>query len=439
MEENKQHEGEGDTEGSANEITMVETVTTYHVHKCSLAYGTRKSEYFARLFKSANAGVFNESNSRMSRIELEPLAASAFPAFLDYIYAPENPLKISTNAATALHSLGEYFEIRHLRWDARQFCLQDLSLTNLDTYYEHAMVFQNESVQDVLARFVGQNLLKIAPTSGIVKIADPAFWVKALNAARKSEPQHEDFLDAPRSLHWSKLMAEIGTLNVETMDKAVFHVLTNACNMPDVHVEAALVLCDLDDGLRNRCPENHNPAEETPQPRPLQQRCGAALALKWDEFGSTEDKARMLGRRQSSFLAGLLLNSLEKAKAALTAKEMALEKYSQELEKCRAAIRRSEKECRVMKINNNSLQQSSLEVRRETLKMSQIIKKMVPLPINATYDFQTTRIDAERLRGSFPEELKNYYPKLAASNEFKAVFGSDPTKKHLVFYYDEGS
>lgn len=58
---------------------------TYHVHKCHLAGGTRKSGYFVKLF--SDGGRFAETRDGTSRIVLKELAARAFPDMLDYLYS----------------------------------------------------------------------------------------------------------------------------------------------------------------------------------------------------------------------------------------------------------------------------------------------------------------------------------------------------------------
>jgi hypothetical protein len=51
------------------------SVATYHVHRCILATGSRKSGYFEALFKSSQE--FVEQQTTTSRIELEESAANA--------------------------------------------------------------------------------------------------------------------------------------------------------------------------------------------------------------------------------------------------------------------------------------------------------------------------------------------------------------------------
>ena len=108
----------------------------YHVHKANLASGPRRSEYFVKLFQ--DGGRFAESSQKTSRIELDEIAAKVFPQLLDYVYSVEAPLEISTESATALYHLGGYFEMRRLRWEAKQFWQKDMTSANCGMYYEHS-------------------------------------------------------------------------------------------------------------------------------------------------------------------------------------------------------------------------------------------------------------------------------------------------------------
>ena len=119
---------------------------TYHVHKSMLSVGSKRSEYFERLFGNKN---FSEQQTNTSRILLEELAAKAFPLMLDYLYSlwDDNKLPITHENAVVLHYLGGYFEVRGLRKRARTFWKQDMKngdLGDLAMYYEHAKLFHDE-------------------------------------------------------------------------------------------------------------------------------------------------------------------------------------------------------------------------------------------------------------------------------------------------------
>jgi hypothetical protein len=83
----------------ANGVVSSKT-DVYHVHKCILASGSRKSGYFIKLF--SNGGRFAEAQNSTSRIELKEIAAKAFHDFLDYLYWANSSPNMTTENATAL-------------------------------------------------------------------------------------------------------------------------------------------------------------------------------------------------------------------------------------------------------------------------------------------------------------------------------------------------
>ncbi|CAB9497708.1 nervous system development [Seminavis robusta] len=281
-------------------------VETYHVHKCNLAYGKRKSEYFANLFRSGKK--FQESKSSTSRIALDPLAAQAFPRLLNFVYT-ERPLEVDTHSATALYFLGEYFGIRTLCQHSKQFFEQDISLDNLDTYYEHSIVFQNETIQTVLARFMGNNILEIPPTAPIVLDANPSLWANVVR-------NFHHLTDEGSKLHLSKLVAANGTSHLDELDMRTLMDLTDERKLPQVHPSVALQLCELEDRL---CQNQKMPATSSSQSdlSSIQRRCSVALSETWGEIeidNTTTAVTSLLQNRKSVFLVDLLIRCLCKAK-----------------------------------------------------------------------------------------------------------------------------
>jgi len=84
----------------------------YHVHRTALAVGPRKSEYFARLFRTGKS--FSESKTKTSIIKLEEFPAKAVPFMLDFIYLGEDDDIIKDENVAALHHVGEYFGVKSL-------------------------------------------------------------------------------------------------------------------------------------------------------------------------------------------------------------------------------------------------------------------------------------------------------------------------------------
>lgn len=349
-------------EGPSTELT--ERITTYHVHKSTLAYGARKSEYFANLFRAATEGRCSEGNESVSRIELEPLAALAFPALLDFIYAPELPLKVTIKTATALHSLGDYFDIRHLRWEARQFVLKNFALSNIDTIYEHATDLNNETILVLLSKFINENMLRIPPICDFVKKAKPGFWVKVLAADDENDNDEE------WSIHWSKFVLEIQKYHGDDLDAETFDTLTASSKLPYVSKDVALKLCELDDKL-------HEGEALHASNGSLQERCATALSHTWDKIASNKDAARLLQNRKPAFLATLLVHSLKEAKSDLTSHEKKLKSSKQKESQARAEANSYQQQL-------NSTQQLQRQVRAESesklCQATRVVSGFHPVP-----------------------------------------------------------
>lgn len=305
-----------DPDGKTSGSPLLET---YHVHKYMLGCGARRSNYFAKLFR--NGTSFKEGTSNTSLIDLDALAAEAFPSLLDYVYEPNLVLKITTENAVALLHLGEYFEMKHLRRDALFFCKKAISLKNVDTYYEHATAFHNEAILDSIAKLLGKNILKVDPCSAIVCRSSAELWVRVLEYVEKLSSRNV-------SNHISRLVAEMTTLDTEA-----FCLLTEAAKIPTVDAEMALSLVELEDifcpsGCNNRTAsqdksrENSVGADTASSNRSaltsLQRRCATALSEDWQRLGKYvgNDPTR-LEHRQPSFLVDLLVKCLNEAKSDL--------------------------------------------------------------------------------------------------------------------------
>lgn len=307
---------DGEERKEEGDVAQPKTVTTYHVHKCHLAVGNRRSEYFARLFKSS--GDFKESQDQTSRIELDPLAAASFPQLLDYVYAPDGPLEINTQTATALHHLGEYFEMRNLRWDAKRFCQNDISLDNVDTYYQHGTLFHNETILSITADFLGRNIANVSLDLPIVQNTDPELWVQATQSV---DPAHTS--------HWSEIVNRVGHIHMNDLDKETFQNLTVPSAMPQVDAQVALDMVELEDRLDDLCDEFVDEDDLVETMTSLQERCTTSLSQIWQELETKsydQDFLTNLQRRKPIFLVDLLVKCLQESRGEVREARQALAK-----------------------------------------------------------------------------------------------------------------
>jgi len=249
---------------------LKEDIIIYHVHKCVLAVGDRSCEYFTRLFTNDH---FAEAARRTSRIPLPRLAANAFPFMLDYMYQSNEPLVVETETATALHFLGQYFENRELRWDAKQYWKYDLTLANCHVYYEHAKVFRDEKIINAVAQTCENNFHLLEPSSPIVMVSDPEYF---LNIMDHSTIGKED------SLRVSRLVAEVCNLSHKNLKAGVFWAITDEKFIPIIHLSVATDLLRLH-SLYQEGYQTINALSS------LQARCADALAKNWRYMATSED------------------------------------------------------------------------------------------------------------------------------------------------------
>ncbi|KAL3908672.1 MAG: hypothetical protein SGILL_008394, partial [Bacillariaceae sp.] len=374
--------------------------TTYHVHKSSLAFGIRKSGYFANLFR--NAHHCSEADSCTSTIELDGLAA-------------KEPLKITEQTATALHWLGEYFDVRNLRCDALDFCKKNVSLKNIHLYYKRASRLHDEVIMNLVASFANIFLEKIEKDSPILRLAKPTFWLMVLQKA-----ESESGLSDERSLHWSKLVAEIGN-NID-IDLETFNGLTQLTSMPLVDSNVALQLCELSDALCSEgTPKSSN--QSTLENMALQQRCAVALARDWEESENWE--RYMLETRKPPILTDVLIKSLLNARNDLTAarkREKVLEEKKKEADRAAANLTR---EIACMTTDKNLLRTEVATLKSTAAAISKF-RQVGP--------DETHKIT----RGKLDQAMPSGHSPLCDSYSYSACYQPRSIHRYPLFYYDDG-
>lgn len=210
------------------------------------------------------------------------------------------PLVVSTETATALHYLGVRFDMAHLQHYAKEFCQKDLSLETLETYYQHAKMFDDPVVMDLVVEFVGKNLGALSSTSTFVKQqTDADLWKSAL-AHVKLHPSNFS-----ADLHLSKIIAEFGLANQDSIDAQSFQELTSPEKIRKIDPTVAFDLVALDDLLMG------DDTTEEAGISSLQQRCATALAESWKELDASDESIKS---RKPAFLVDLLGKCLAEAK-----------------------------------------------------------------------------------------------------------------------------
>lgn len=252
--------------------------TSYYCHKSVIAVGPRRSLFFAETFakgskKSSPNGKqkqnqgnggrdpcdflqdtmtlsgsqlvdYTDHKNHTTRLELERLAAEAFPALLDYMYSPAGEVDLKTDNATALFNLSAQLGIKSLRRKTKDFWMSDLCMENISTYYAHARVFKDKKVLTHAEEYCAQHIFEVKETLvvEILSAVDPHFFLRVVtNAFMQGDEQ--------ASLRLSLLIAVYGNIHKNELSPSLFLRLTAASHLPTVEVKAASVLLELEDDI----------------------------------------------------------------------------------------------------------------------------------------------------------------------------------------------
>ncbi|CAB9505923.1 nervous system development [Seminavis robusta] len=402
-----------------------EETETYHAHKFVLGYGPRSSGYFAKLFQHGHA--LKESESKKSRIELEPIAAQAFPLMLDFIYSPENTLFVDTPSATALHFLGEYFEIHALRWYVMKYCQKDMTMENVMTYHEHASILSDKAVLDLVAEFLAKNISKVYPESTILEQLQLSVFVemvKALPSGIVSSQRNSQRLSRLVAAKMTTIHKE-STHNIKDVYPD-FQTITHASKMPTVHPSVALQLCQLEDQFQQRVGNAHEVTS-------LHKRCIAALSeinsRYFLENTDDKDEERLLQQKPQVLvnLIHQLVASRKDTRDKVDDLQQRLHEATEELEETEGerdyaeqAQEEAEAEVASAEQETEEAQKELVAVKEELRTLRVFIKRLRPLPQNE-----------EKENLTLPDVICKHNPQLANLSATQLQDSEFP-----IFYYD---
>jgi len=165
----------------------------YNVHRNILATGPKKSGYFESMLSS---GQFQEQSSSTSPIALPVGIASAFPLFLDYLYAPisEANYVITPENFMQLRYLADYFLVPTLSDSVHEFIKQDMNC--LERTEEYLRMAVQEGLDELIAHAAHvciRNVRGIEKDSTLLHAMPPAFfWHVIVYASQIGREQFED-------------------------------------------------------------------------------------------------------------------------------------------------------------------------------------------------------------------------------------------------------
>jgi hypothetical protein len=150
-------------------------VEIYNVHRPILAFGPRKSGFFANLF---DCGVTDHA----TLIDLSEKGAAFFPDFLDYLYYSET-FQIRTRNAVGLGFLAQCFMVPPLQKEVEDFIRQDLQFCNVGTYMTEAIHFKDEGTSTRVVDKCVEEMMRLC--AGSVTVRDRVFPLAASTADSK--------------------------------------------------------------------------------------------------------------------------------------------------------------------------------------------------------------------------------------------------------------
>jgi len=145
-------------------------VKKYFVHKAQLGVGPRRSEFFAKIFRSHTQGNEGKGSVKATvdkniRIELKHSAAVSFPDMLDFIYStPGKPAHLTTKSAVAIRHLATRFGIRELFDQSSSFIKKDLTIETATVYLIESKELEAQKLETITIKICAKNFINIKMT-----------------------------------------------------------------------------------------------------------------------------------------------------------------------------------------------------------------------------------------------------------------------------------
>lgn len=200
-----------ETDNSGNE-------TSYHVHRKDLACGENSSEYFAGVFHSIG---LRESESSVTRVELEAKVAQAFPAMLNFLYTGKlHDVRVAH--IVPLFWLADYFVIESLQRPLKEVRRTKMSsssrLACVVTIYQDAVALGHQETLDALLEHLNSyrciSLGRIRNSEDLLKALDPDFFLRL-------RP------DGSGHVTWDEVVRKYVSLHTDEIDDDVFSKLVD--------------------------------------------------------------------------------------------------------------------------------------------------------------------------------------------------------------------
>ena len=279
------------------EISVGGESAIYNVHRAFLVSGTKRSDYFVRLFKNEN---FAESKQRTSRIvDLNQQALETFPLFLDYLYDLAMHEKMVRQNTAALYHLADYFGVGKLAEEIKEFWDRTMIVTECEFYFEQAKLFRIDDLMQLVVKIFSASIDLDTPyfdDSSSWPIFDSQFW---LDVAKQRTGKWNPKL--------SMLVTNFCWKEQDALDAETFVKLTSERNLPigSISFHSATKLLELE--------KKFLPPSDTDELTSLQTRCLEALSASWREMDLSKIQELITTELNPFVLSNLWLQTIERA------------------------------------------------------------------------------------------------------------------------------
>lgn len=249
--------------------------TTYYVHKAALVFSgdERKSDYFETMFDTKLS--VRENAEAVSKIELAPPVAAAFPTMLDFIYfpfvfRPDNvDIEVTSSNAVPLRVLSKYFGIRALHKLVNKFITADISACNCVGYMLAAEACNDMKLISITTKKCAKCFRAISITKAILSLSPETLQSVVSEAS----------FDADSSEYSAQLMKYMESrpddLSLSHID--AYHDLLCCERMPSIDLSACVFFLPLD------VDENVYKCTTCKTKGCLYDRCVKSYAANWSE------------------------------------------------------------------------------------------------------------------------------------------------------------
>mmetsp|Transcript_12811 Transcript_12811/g.29957 ORF Transcript_12811/g.29957 Transcript_12811/m.29957 type:complete len:428 (+) Transcript_12811:506-1789(+) len=273
---------------------------TYYVHKRILSEGSRKSNFFSKLFRE---GSNRENPSQSStRIQLDEQDAESFPLFLDFVYDAcqdaENDsddhltLKLTDNFtasnAVSLRHLAKVFDCDGLMLAVNKFIQKDLSLRTGPVYLAEAHLYEDKRLMESAKRLCIEHFSRL-DTKSITDLPHELFRSVLTAVIKRSKSGDEASLEETNSLsfHLSEVVCQYFEKHPEQLCVQLLLELTDEDAMSKIAPEPAIGITAL---VRDLNPnEIKTDSDEWRGVIELSQRCARSIVGEygWKDFNVT--------------------------------------------------------------------------------------------------------------------------------------------------------